>query len=85
MIRIKAAGMTRISKRHAARLYSQGKRVYILPCKMNPSSPWACPAGVQRRPGSSRTLEEYATRYSAYNCNTELGRYPAYYVADCDL
>ena len=82
---IKAAGMTRISKHHAARLYNQGKTVYLLPCKVNPSSPWACPAGVQRRPDSNRTLEEYATRYSVYNCNTELGRYPAYYVADRDL
>lgn len=82
---IKAAGMTRISKRHAARLYNQGKVVYLLPCKVNPSSPWACPAGVQHRPGSSRTLEEYATHYSVYNCNAETGRYPAYYVADRDL
>lgn len=82
---IKAAGMTRISKRHAARLYRQGRTVYLLPCKVNPSSPWACPAGVQHRPGSNRTLEDFSARYSYYNCNSELGRYPAYYVADRDL
>ena len=85
MIQIKAAGMTRISKRHAARLYNQGKTVYLLPCKLHPASPWACPAGVQRRPGSNRTLEDFSARYSHYNCNAETGRYPAYYVSDADL
>ena len=81
MIQIQTAGYTRIQRRTAERLYNAGQIVYLLPCRMDPRSPWACPAAVQRADDPSRSFAAAVAAFTYYNCNyRETGYYPAFYV-----
>lgn len=80
MNKIAVNGFRRISKRTAGNLFDQGCTVYLLPCKMNPASPWACPAGYEKRAENSRGWSALVAAYTAYNCTNLTGRYPAYYI-----
>lgn len=77
---IKTASYTRIHGSTARRLFEAGQIIYLVPCRVNPASPWACPAGYRKKTGSARTWAELVNSYTYYNCNTETGRYPAYYI-----
>lgn len=76
----KTAQYTRIHGSTARKLFEAGATVYLVPCKMNPASPWACPAGYRKKPGSGRTWAELVNMFTWYNCTAETGRYPAYYI-----
>ena len=84
-----------VQKRTAERMFSEGKTIYIIPCKANPHSPW-----IQFYDFSQERLQlkdDYISEYDGigfelfrkqvnafeyYNCNSELGTYPSYYIAE---
>lgn len=70
----------RVSKKAAQKAFDAGKRVMIIPCKLDPASPWACYAYASNKFGD--TFDGIASFYASCNCSNEAGRYLAYYVTD---
>ena len=76
----------RINKRVAKRLFTEGVTVRVLPCKANPHSPWwhggACWNPAYIKENTSKDFDEMVSAFIYYNCNHEVGYYPAFYVED---
>lgn len=83
----------RITKKAAARRYAAGEVIRLTACNMSPVSPWGCYADAQRGEytavsggGFNTTVarnkewETVVNAFSYYNCSTETGRYPAYWI-----
>lgn len=84
----------RVDKRVAKRAYNTGKPVYLLPCKTCLDSMWVQPCraivdeyttigtstGFDTVIARNKQFETVVTCFTYYNCNNELGRYPAFYM-----
>lgn len=77
----------RVSKQAARRLFNKGFNITIAPCNCFPGHSWGiafttnCYEYSFGDKGYSRTMFDKLTdNFTYYNCNSELGRYPAYYV-----
>lgn len=71
--------LIRINKNVARKLYNLGFNVGVCPCKANPESPW-CLMGWYNKYDHGYTFDKLIAKFTWYNCNSELGKYPAYYV-----
>ena len=81
MLKIETADYIRIQRRTAQRLFEAGHTVYMVPHRMNPESPWACPAGFQRSAEGGRGWAAAVAAFTWYNCNDrQTGLYPAFYI-----
>lgn len=80
--RIAGGTLTRINKATARKLYESGKEVFFCPCNLNPLSPWGL--GIWEHPAdwgnNGQRFDDIVTAYTWYNCNSETGRYVAFYV-----
>ena len=95
-INCKSNGYIRISKAKARKIYNNGGYIFMLPCKVSPAfNPWIIPArfnksefctaanvGIDTVVPRNREFETVVNCYSYYNCNNELGKYPAFYVME---
>lgn len=94
MIIIKNDKLIRISKAAAEKLYNDGKPVYMLPCKCRLDNMWIQPYkaeaekviytplhndGFNAVVPRNYNFDTVVNCYTYYNCNNELGRYPAFY------
>ena len=71
-----------INKRKAEKMFNLGYNVYMHPHKMRVNNIWQNPTPTNRAGGEfSKTLNAFIY----YNCNTETGRYPNYFVLLDDL
>lgn len=71
---------TRIKKPEARKLYNLGRPIMVLPCKVNPNSPWFSNSTVSTE-STDKNFDTLVNEFTYYNCNTaELGRRPAFYV-----
>lgn len=70
--------MKRINKTTARKLYNAKKAVLIIPCKCRPGGAWL--TGFEMENDGSRTFDQFVNEFTYYNCNYELGKYPAFYV-----
>ena len=79
MRQIKTANWIRIDKTTARALYKTGRhtRVHFCPVNLNPESPWGL---LWNPPNNDIPFDQLCNEYSYYNCDTERGRYPAFYV-----
>lgn len=77
MRRIETAFYTRITKAAARRRYETGRTVYFCPVNLNPDSPWGL---MWYPPNNELPFEQLCKEYTWYNCDTERGRYPAFYI-----
>lgn len=69
----------RITKRMARTLVTQGKKVFMYPCKGNPSNTFfAQPCLIQVEEDNS--FDTMVNRFEYYNCNREMGRYASFYI-----
>ena len=68
----------RVSKPRARNLYNQGHDVYIIPCNAHPENFWIQPVKMLRN--DETTFDKVVNTFSYYNCNSELGYYPAFYI-----
>lgn len=79
---IKGTGkVVRISKTIARNLFEQGVDILFIPCNIRPDNMWGL--GVWNSPdiwGNSETFDSLVDCYEIYNCNSETGRYCAYYT-----
>lgn len=69
----------RISKAAAKKLYEAGQKVYSLPCKLNPESPWNIPDLMTRARENGYTFDRYYNEAAYYSCRYETGYYLAFY------
>lgn len=74
--------MKRIKKMTVkAAIRKQGQiTVGLLPCKANPMSVWMSPYWMTFY--NVTDFEKTVNSFTCYNCNNELGKYPAYYIKD---
>lgn len=84
--------MVRVDKKTARALWARGASLIVLPCNANPSSPWYtshpmnvidyADFGAGYEAGG---FEALSNAVSYYQCNSETGRYPSYYVCRMDI
>ena len=68
----------RINKSAARKLYNAGKEFLIIPCKCRPGGAWLTGFTVNSN-NSAVSFDSYINEFTYYNCNNELGKYPAFY------
>lgn len=71
--------LVRVNKQKANRLFNEGKGIYILPCKANPSSIWISPMFFEKSAENNDFLS-IVNSFEYYNCNSQLGKYSAFFV-----
>lgn len=84
MNKIAVNGYDRISKTAAKRRFTEGKETYVVPCKVRIGGPWYNEAPRIMRHDYGDTFDSWINAFTAYNCNYELGYYPAYYVKEVE-
>lgn len=73
--------LKRISKTRAKTLYNQGNKVLFIPCKLNPFNMWGLGIWENNQlDGQFETFEKLANAFEYYNCNSETGKYIAFYI-----
>ena len=73
----------RVAKPRAKKLFNTGKPLYLLPCMASPHSPWNQFALVDNM--QARTFDQQVNAFEYYNCNSQMGKFAAYYVEKKDL
>ena len=68
----------RVTKKQAMAEYDSGFTILFCPVKMRPFTPWHLEAYVDNREG--RAFNTVLNCFEYYNCNSETGRYTAFYV-----
>ena len=69
----------RITRKKAQAAYNNGATVLFCPVNLRPGTPWHVGAAIEKdRTGESFEIMVNAFEY--YNCNSEDGRYSAFYV-----
>lgn len=78
--------MKRINKRQARKAYESGKKIYFIPCKLNPyylDGVFMIPEQKASNPESEYNyrFDELVNAFEFYNCiNSETGKYTAFYI-----
>ena len=71
----------RITKKQAEALYKTRQEFYMCPCKANPENHLVvcciCPGNDEY---TEKTFEMLFNTFCYYNCNNQLGYYPAFYM-----
>lgn len=73
----------RVSKPTAIKLFKAKKKLYLLPCNASPHSPWNQFASITN--DSDQSFEQQVNAFEYYNCNSQMGKFAAYYVEKKDL
>ena len=68
----------RVTKKQARAAYNSGLTILLCPSKMRPFTPWHLEAYVDN--GFCDTFDAVVNGFEYYNCNSETGRYTAFYV-----
>ena len=68
----------RTSKRNAQKAFEAGEAVLMIPCKLDPASPWGLHTIACKRYGD--TFDGIAAFVASLNCSNYAGRYLSYYV-----
>ena len=81
MNQITIGNYVRISKSKARKLFENYEKFTVVPCKVNPINSWGLGMEVEYFDWSvGCSFDEFMNNYQYYNCNSELGRYPSFYV-----
>ena len=70
--------MDRVDKRSARKLHDMHVPYAICACNLNPESPWGVASKID---DFSYDFDLLVDMFAWYNCNSETGRYPSYFVA----
>lgn len=72
----------RVTKKEARAAYRAGLTVLWCPVNLAPFTGWGLemPINVQNWNCDNKTFDEVLNEYEFYNCNSETGKYPAYYI-----
>lgn len=68
----------RINKATARKVYDNGKTIFMQSCNIRFDSMWqsACPI----TPDGTTSFDSVVNAFQYYNCDSERGRYPHYYI-----
>ena len=77
MRHIETKHFKRISKSAARKIYEQNGDLYMIPCNLHPENSWGLLLGPVATVG---TFDRTVTWATYYNCDTERGRYLAFYI-----
>lgn len=83
MRNIEIGGYIRISKKEAEKRYNTGEIIRLCACKVSPVNVWGVYVDCQKEEFPHIGNDGFNTIVNAfrrYNCNYEIGYYPAYYV-----
>ena len=85
MNKYETKNLIRVNKSVARKLYKLGFDVGLCPCKAYPESPWGLMSTCNRYSdcideSDNNYFDKLVDMFIWYNCNNELGQYPAYYV-----
>jgi hypothetical protein len=71
-----------INKRKAKKLYNAGYEILLHPCKMAFEGHWQRPSSISMDiyPTHENQFEQWVDSFEYYNCNSDMGRYPRYFV-----
>lgn len=78
MFKEETMGLIRVQRRTAKRLFEEGNEVFITPHKMRFSAQWNPPHSITA--GSESKFDDIVNSFIYYQCNTETGKYPSFYV-----
>lgn len=86
------ANFKRVTKPIARKMFYSGITIYVLPCKVNESA-LNCNGFIQpaifditrNAIGQENKFDRLVNEYIYYNCNSELGYYPHYFVTETDF
>ena len=72
----------RITKKQARAAYRAGLTVLWCPVNLAPFTGWGLemPINAQNWNCDNKTFDEVLNEYEFYNCNSETGKYPAFYI-----
>ena len=71
----------KIDKRKARKLYEEGITIFVIPHKINISSPWAS-FFEMKKSKSSNSFDWAVDNFLYYNSTFELGYYPSFYIEE---
>ena len=76
--------MTRINKTVARKLWENGKNFIIVPCKCSPCGLGALytETDLSKDERNEKTFDSFVNAFEFYNCNSEMGKYAAFYKED---
>lgn len=79
--------VVKVNKTKAKRLFYEGYKTYMIPCKANLASPWISPCEMTLLKYEDKCnwmeiqdFEEIVNSFTYFNCNSELGKYPHFYA-----
>ncbi len=70
----------KVTKPMARKLYEEGKSILMCACKLNPASEWGTYSIISNKDEVS--FDRAVNAFTYYNCNSETGSYPHYYVKE---
>lgn len=95
MLQLTLDGYHRITKTEAARRYNAGEVIRMTACKMHPCNLWGAYVDAQKdnytevsgdgfntTVARNREFDTVVNAFMYYNCNNEVGRYPAYWTVN---
>ena len=78
----KHGSLVRVRNEVARKLYNAGYEVALMPCKLRFDNGWVSPFIIK---DDNETFSHKINDFTYYNCNSETGYYPHYYVKTVDL
>ncbi len=88
-------GYKRISKPAARKIYNDGGVIRLVPCNIRPVNYWDYYADAQKDQftqvdydgfnatvARNKEFETVVNAFTYYNCNSETGKYPAFYIKE---
>lgn len=82
MNRVNIGGYSRISMRKAEKLFGQGKTIRICGCKLSPVNAFGIFSDISSSNSDDIAFSNIVNAFKFYNCNNEVGYYPAFYVEE---
>lgn len=74
--------MIKIRKNTARKLFNSGKELLIMPCKCAPGAAWLMGFTICKNNFEYCDFDSLINEFEYYNCNSECGKYTAYYIKE---
>ena len=72
--------LVKINKNKAERLFKEGKKITLVPCKLRIGAPWHPESRIKRTGEAYCNFQSVVNAFIYYNCSSETGYYPHYYI-----
>lgn len=76
----KEYNLKQVSRQAARKAYNEGCVVFLQSCNMSWGNVWQTPCPISRHNNDDTTFDNVVADYAYYNCDSERGRYPHYFI-----